>query len=133
MIIAVRKEQNDTIYIDKEIFYRVDNKGLFVFEEERLSQPPYNFKKIIISDDYSDCSGEDFNEDLTFSVEKYNVRKQRESATARIVELKQLLEDTDYKALKYAEGAISAIDYLPIQRERQAWRDEINDLENLTK
>ena len=58
---------------------------------------------------------------------------QRFKKEARILELKTLLKDTDYKALKYAEGVISAIDYLPIQRERQSWRYEINDLENLTK
>lgn len=47
----------------------------------------------------------------------------------RIAELKQLLASSDYKAIKYAEGLISAEDYEPIKQERQAYRDEINELE----
>lgn len=47
----------------------------------------------------------------------------------RIVELKSLLSSTDYQAIKYAEGLINAADYEPIKQQRQAWRDEINQLE----
>ena len=47
----------------------------------------------------------------------------------RIVELKTMLFDTDYKAIKYAEGLISEEEYEIIKRQRQAWRDEINMLE----
>jgi hypothetical protein len=50
-----------------------------VVTDEQLSQPPYNYTKIQIDDKYSDCIGKDFNEDLTFSVEKYNARKQKEN------------------------------------------------------
>ncbi len=47
----------------------------------------------------------------------------------RITELKDLLAGTDYQAIKFAEGQISAEDYEPIRTQRQAWRDEINELE----
>lgn len=47
----------------------------------------------------------------------------------RIEELKKKLSDTDYKAIKYAEGWISAEEYEPIRLERQAVRNEINQLE----
>lgn len=47
----------------------------------------------------------------------------------RIVELKRKLSETDYQAIKYAEGLISETDYAPIKAQRQAWRDEINALE----
>ena len=47
----------------------------------------------------------------------------------RIVELKTMLFDTDYKAIKYAEGLISEEEYEIIKRQRQAWRNEINMLE----
>lgn len=50
---------------------------------------------------------------------------------ARIDELKQLLADSDYKAIKYAEGWITAEDYADTKAERQAWREEINRLENV--
>ena len=47
----------------------------------------------------------------------------------RINELKKLLASTDYQAIKYAEGQISEEEYAPIKAQRQAWRDEINRLE----
>ena len=43
--------------------------------------------------------------------------------------LKKQLLDTDYKAIKYAEGLISDEEYAPIKAERQRIRDEINALE----
>lgn len=47
----------------------------------------------------------------------------------KITELKKKLADTDYQAIKYAEGQISEQDYASIKAQRQAWRDEINELE----
>lgn len=47
----------------------------------------------------------------------------------RIAELKQLLAESDYKAIKYAEGWLTAEDYAATKAQRQAWRDEINELE----
>lgn len=43
--------------------------------------------------------------------------------------LKQQLADTDYKAIKYAEGWYTEEEYAPIKAERQAIRDKINELE----
>lgn len=43
--------------------------------------------------------------------------------------LKQLLANSDYKALKYAEGEISYTDYEPVRQYRQGLRDKINLLE----
>lgn len=48
---------------------------------------------------------------------------------AEVEELKMQLAESDYKALKYAEGWISAEDYAPIKAERQTLRDRINELE----
>ena len=47
----------------------------------------------------------------------------------RIAELKQLLAESDYKAIKYAEGWLTAEDYAATKAERQAWREEIKALE----
>ena len=58
---------------------------------------------------------------------------QQELNKIRITELKRKLIETDYKAIKYAEGQISEEDYAPIKAERQSWRDEINELENYLK
>lgn len=43
--------------------------------------------------------------------------------------LKQKLKDTDYKAIKYAEGQLSEEEYASMKAERQSWRDRINELE----
>lgn len=48
---------------------------------------------------------------------------------ARIAELKKQLADTDYEAIKFAEGEMSAEDYAPFKIQRATWRAEINRLE----
>lgn len=57
------------------------------------------------------------------------VETEQERIQSRIAELKQLLANTDYQAIKYAEGLISVEDYEPIKAQRQQWRNEINALE----
>ena len=84
MKIAIRKEPNGTLYIDKDIYSRTqevqDEQGNItiqpLFSDETLSKPPYNYTKVEIDDKYSDCQASGFNDDLTFSIEKYNARKQ---------------------------------------------------------
>jgi hypothetical protein len=48
-----------------------------------------------------------------------------------ITQLKKALSDTDYKAIKFAEGQISEEDYASVRAERQGYRDRINYLEGL--
>lgn len=55
-------------------------------------------------------------------------QQQRE---AEIWSLKEQLRESDYKAIKYAEGWITAEDYAPIKAQRQGWRERINELEEL--
>lgn len=43
--------------------------------------------------------------------------------------LKNKLKETDYRAIKYAEGFLSEEEYSETKAQRQAWRDEINALE----
>ena len=47
----------------------------------------------------------------------------------KITILKLKLQRSDYKAIKFAEGEITASDYAPIREQRKAWRAEINALE----
>lgn len=42
----------------------------------------------------------------------------------------QLLSQTDYKALKHADGALTDEEYAETKALRQKWRDEINVLES---
>lgn len=51
------------------------------------------------------------------------------NAKVRIETYKQYLKDTDYQAIKFAEGEMSAEDYAPIKAKRQKWRRLINELE----
>ena len=51
----------------------------------------------------------------------------------RIAELKQKLQETDYKAIKYAEGELSVEEYAETKAQRRAWREEINKLEEEIK
>ena len=51
----------------------------------------------------------------------------------RIIELKQKLKETDYKAIKYAEGELSVEEYAETKAQRRAWREEINKLEEELK
>ena len=52
-----------------------------------------------------------------------------ETARQRIEVLKTFLDKTDYQAIKFAEGALSAEDYADMKAKRANWRKEINDLE----
>ena len=48
-----------------------------------------------------------------------------------IAELKAKLAATDYQAIKYAEGVLSEEEYAEMKAQRQAWRDRINELEEV--
>ena len=53
----------------------------------------------------------------------------RENAIQEISQLKKQLSDTDYKAIKFAEGEINPEEYLPIKNQRAEWRAKINKLQ----
>lgn len=48
---------------------------------------------------------------------------------AEIERLKEQLAATDYKAIKHAEGWLTAEEYAPTKAQRQQWRERINELE----
>ena len=57
----------------------------------------------------------------------------RDYEAERLLEIEGLkleLQETDYKAIKYAEGWISEEDYKDIKEDRQRIRNSINELEN---
>lgn len=67
-------------------------------------------------------------EDGIFSICVDYDAESRENAI-KIKELKNNLENTDYKAIKHADGALTDEEYEPIRLQREAWRTEINKLE----
>ena len=68
-------------------------------------------------------------DNMEWAVEAIPEKTEEEKATARIGELKAKLSETDYVAAKIAEGAATREEYAAVLADRQAWRDEINQLE----
>ena len=58
------------------------------------------------------------------------ITEEQKIKNTKIAELKEKLMQTDYQAIKYAEGIITEAEYAPIKSQRQSWRDMINLLEN---
>ena len=58
------------------------------------------------------------------------VRQRNFELIEQIGELKVKLGQSDYKALKYIEGELTAEEYAPIKAERHLWRSQINELES---
>ena len=58
------------------------------------------------------------------------ITEEQKIKNTKIAELKYKLIETDYQAIKYAEGQLTEEEYAPIKAQRQAWRDEINLLES---
>ena len=124
MFIAIRKEPNGSLYMDKEIYSRTqevqDEQGNItiqpLFSDETLTLQPYNYTKVEIDDKYSDCQSSDFNDDLSFNVDKYNARKQKqdndeyENKVVALIRQKYninqelaILRQRDTKPLEYQE------------------------------
>lgn len=53
----------------------------------------------------------------------------KELAEREIETLKRNLADTDYQAIKYAEGVMTESEYAPIKSQREDWRYRINYLQ----
>ena len=88
----------------------------------------HNF--IAISDvQQSDINGDLYRKELCPMKTEQDLLK--DQYRLEIQQLKKLLSDTDYKAIKYAEGQISESEYASVKAERQGYRDRINELEAL--
>lgn len=110
--------------IDKftaQLFPPIEGKEVFVSDAELEALGKHELRFELVSGRYALVSND--------PTEENKQKGYRE----RIIELKTLLSDSDYKAIKYAEGAISESEYMLTKAERQAWRDEINTLEGMLK
>ena len=77
----------------------------------------------------SDINGWTYRKELC--TKKTEEDKLKDQYRLEITQLKKQLSDTDYKAIKYAEGQISEEEYASVRAERQGYRDRINELEAL--
>lgn len=72
-----------------------------------------------------ECEAYDEYEEINIYVPYTN----KEILNKKIAILKQKLLETDYQAIKFAEGMLSESEYAPVKAQRQEWRVEINLLE----
>lgn len=92
MIIAIKKQQDNSIYIDKNLRTEIDYVAL-------------GFTLKNIDDKYNDCEDTDFNEDFTFNVEKYIARKQSYLDENRKVEIQIRLNQLSQDFVQSLVGA----------------------------
>ena len=77
----------------------------------------------------SDINGWTYRKDLCPMKTEQDLLK--DQYKLEITQLKKQLSDSDYKAIKFAEGQISEEDYASVRELRQGYRDRINYLEGL--
>jgi hypothetical protein len=56
---------------------------------------------------------------------------EKELAEKEILILKQKLNASDHKVIKYTEGILSLEEYEVIKKQREEWRNQINELEGV--
>ena len=115
-----------------EKIYEDGHLGSFTESAEMAYKMGWDFEHnyILIADtEKSDVNGWAYPKELC--PHKSERDKQIELWNREIFELKEELSQTDYKAIKYAEGVLTDEDYQPTGIQRQAWRKRINELERL--
>lgn len=104
----------------------MESKNMIYFK----SLDGLRFGKILDTSLKSDCveiSKEEYNN--LIKIKEPPVKEKHVKPELRIIQLKQLLSDTDYQAIKYAEGVLTEEEYADMKAQRIAWRKEINELE----
>ena len=124
---------------NNELLEQEHESGMFVTplgDFDYQSFPIFEDKKYFITDEELEKLGKHElkwvydEENRPMLVENDNTSEKRITyITSRMAELKQLLAETDYRAIKYSEGIYTAKEYAPYKEQREAWRKEINDLE----
>lgn len=99
---------------------KTDNLGSYIAESEEITPTEH----ILTAEEISGLDAGDLIIEGGQIISKPQAMKDLE----RILELKNNLASTDYKAIKIAEGSATKEEYATDIAERQAWRKEINDL-----
>lgn len=89
-----------------------------------------NLKSPLNEEDLQDYDVITEQEFIAYTTPQTRELSQTQIKKRRIAELKRNLQNTDYQAIKYAEGELSAEDYASTKAQRQSWRAEINQLES---
>ena len=95
--VAIRKEPNGKLYMDKYFFNRYNDSDL-----ER-----YKYTKAIVPEEYFDnvnCA--DFDEHLMFNKDQYELRRKREEEFKRLPELQSRLTELSQDFVQVQCGAV---------------------------
>lgn len=87
-----------------------------------------SLKSPIQEDGYVEISQEEFEQHKKSF--KVSIPKEKKEIRDQINTLKRELAKTDYQAIKYAEGWLTAEEFAPIKAQRQELRNRINALES---
>ena len=68
-------------------------------------------------------------ENFNFYFGRAEAQEVKNAVEAKVGIVERLLSGTDYKALKLADGALSAVEYEPWKKLRQHWRDTVNAMQ----
>ena len=85
-----------------------------------------NLKSPIPDENYIPITKEEFNE---LTKPKIPELTAEQKTLLEISKLKRELAETDYKCLKYVDGALTEEEYAPIKAQRAELRRQINELE----
>ena len=113
-----------------EKIYEDGHLGSFTQSAELAYKSGWDLNNYIAIEDtqQSDINGWTYRKELCPM--KTEEDKLKDQYRIEITQLKKALSDTDYKAIKYAEGQISEEEYSEIKSVRQGYRDRINYLES---
>lgn len=118
---AFRSPTEDAICINEQGGYQFR-----LFRDGEENPALYDFETMLPLYKYEDGKVMHRTED-ELAEERSIIQAERDRQN-RLAELHQLLRDTDYIAAKIAEGAATREEYADVISQRQAWRDEINEL-----
>ena len=104
--------------MEQKYYYRNGNNFLIRKEQIPTDEIPDGYVQIT-EEEYSEFS----------ATLNSRFRSQIPPQIKQIEELKQQLAQSDYQAIKFAEGWLTAEEYAPIKAHRQSLRDQINSLE----
>ena len=109
---------------------QLGNKWIIHVAEEIISEGMYGCIETMTDHEPSDAEMTEIENEAREWVSDMEVRSNQVAIKSEVRQLKQNLLDTDYKAIKFAEGWITAEEYAPTKAQRQEWRNRINELEN---
>ena len=122
------KQVPNTYYYDK--LYDDKHLGLFTENTAVAYQLGWQDNAVAISNtEVSDVNGQVYLKG--YAPHKTESMILIEQYQSEIIELKKYLSDTDYKAIKFAEGEITESDYQEVKSQRHDARVRINELESL--